>query len=148
MLIDIVGRNLPGASWRREDGSIVDDVHVGLQVRREPTGVVRGDAAHARWETTVVVVDQDGTLDFRGPAVHGKRGERFLYITWGTVGREGVFEMFRRAKLMLDGIPTDLVRGAAGDGALRLIADVDLTDECGGPRCARVERPHLTWSVA
>ena len=37
---------------------------------------------------------------FRGPAVHGKRGERFLYLTWGDVGPAGEFAMFRRAKLM------------------------------------------------
>ncbi len=25
----------------------------------------------------------DGSFDFRGPAVQGKRGERFIYLTWG-----------------------------------------------------------------
>ena len=55
-------------------------------------------------EVEVQVVDPTGVdgPDFRGPAVQGKRGERFLYLTWGDVGPDGEFEMFRRAKLMLD----------------------------------------------
>ena len=28
------------------------------------------------------------------------------------------------------------------------VSIVDLTDEHGGPRCARVDAPHLTWSLA
>jgi hypothetical protein len=75
MRLVIRGRDLPGAS---RPG--FDRIGVGLQVRSVPVGVVAGDAASAQWETEVSVVDDD----FRGPAVHGKRGERFVYLTWGT----------------------------------------------------------------
>ena len=93
-----------------------------------------------------LVVDEQGALDFRGPAVHGKRGERFLYLTWGDVGGDGSFEMFRRAKLMLNRIDPALVR-EADQGEVPLVATVELTDGRGGPRCARVDPPALTWSV-
>jgi Family of unknown function (DUF5990) len=132
--IVIEGRNLPGRVFAG-----YADVHVALQVRTDPLDPVPGDAASASWETEVQVVDGD----FRGPAVHGKRGERFLYLTWGSP-TGGDWGMFRRAKLMLHRIEPALV-AAAGEGTL--VASVSLTDEKGGPRCARVDPPAVRWSV-
>ena len=65
--------------------------------------------------------------------MQGKKGERFVYLTWGTVDGES-FTMFRRAKLMLADLPAD---------AVEVTVDVDLTDECGMPRCARLRPPAL-----
>jgi hypothetical protein len=124
------------------------NVHVGVQVRRDPDGLVPGDARSASWDVEVgLVVDRDGAIDFRGPAVHGTRGERFLYLTWGDVGDGGTFEMFRRAKLMLHRIEPSLVREADRQD-VALVATVELTDERGGPRCARVVPPAIIWSVS
>ena len=67
----------------------LSNVHVGVQVRSAPDQLVRADADDARWEVDASVV-ADGS-DFRGPAVHGKRGERFLWLTWGDVGEDGMF---------------------------------------------------------
>ncbi len=137
MRIVIDGRDLPG----RRFGSYAD-VHVALQVGRDPADPVPGDAGSARWEAEVRVVDGD----FRGPAVHGKRGERFLYLTWGSpAGRD--WGMFRRAKLMLDRVDPALVAEADGAGK-PLVATVSLTDEQGCPRCARVDPPAIRWSTA
>ena len=61
--------------------------------------MVRGDADNARWEIDVRAVVVDDLVDLRGPAVHGKKGERFLNLTWGDVGAGDSFAMFRRAKL-------------------------------------------------
>ena len=91
-------------------------------------------------------VAEDGALDFAGPAVHGRRGERFLYLTWGDVGSDGGFALFRRAKLMLDRVDPALVRSVEDDGQ-PLIGEISLTDDRGGPRCARVDQPALSWSV-
>ena len=131
MRLVIEGTNLPG----RTCGSY-RDIHVGLQLRREPVELVAADAAEARWEVDVEVVERDGERDFRGPAVQGKRGERFVYLTWGEV-RDGTFSMFRRAKLMLNDVPDTAVQA--------VLAQVDLTDECGMPRCARLMAPALEW---
>ena len=79
--------------------------------------------------------------------MHGKRGERFLYLTWGDVGPGESFAMFRRAKLMLDRVDPDLVTRAERSGRA-LVATIDLTDDKGGPRCARVDPPALTWALA
>ena len=132
MRLVIEGWNLPG----RDCGSY-RDIHVGTQIRRDPAELVPADAASATWELDVEVVDRNGARDFRGPAVQGRRGERFVYLTWGEL-RDGTFTMFRRTKLMLLDVP-DPDRS-------RVTARIDLTDECGMPRCARLRPPALTWS--
>lgn len=147
MRVVIVGTDLPGRAFCEPDGTPLPDVHVALQVRQAPEGLVAGDADEARWELDVrTVADDNGQLDFRGPAVHGKRGERFLYLTWGNVSADGSFSMFRRAKLMLNRIDDEIVRGAIDDDT-ELAATVNLTAESGGPRCARVDPPAIAWSV-
>jgi hypothetical protein len=141
----IDGVNLPGAVSCGADGSLLYNVHVGVQLGREPAQLVKADAAGARWELDVDVVGVDGGVDFRGPAVQGRRGDRFVYLTWGDVVADGGFEMFRRAKLMLDRIDPKVMEAAVGAGTLH--ARVDLTGDDGGPRCARVDPPAIAWSA-
>jgi hypothetical protein len=131
MRLIIEGANLPGRAC-----GPYRDIHVGLLVRREPMDLVAADSATAEWEVDVEVIERDGDRDFRGPAVQGKRGQRFVYLTWGEF-RDGTFSMFRRAKLMLDDVPDPAVES--------VVARVDLTDECGMPRCARLAAPALDW---
>ena len=123
----------------------MDNVHVGVQVGREPAQLIPADAPEMRWEVEVGVVRANGSVDFRGTPVQGKRGDRFVYLTWGHVDADGTFEMFRRAKLMLDRIAPEVVERAVK--ADRLGATVDLTGDDGGPRCARVDPPAIEWSV-
>jgi hypothetical protein len=79
--------------------------------------------------------------------VHGRRGERFLYLTWGDGDSAETFAMFRRAKLMLDAVDPALVRRALDSGQ-ELVATIDLTDDQGCPRCARVGPPALVWTAS
>jgi len=122
MRLVIRGHDLPG----RKCGPY-NDVHVGLQVGREPADLVPGDAGEATWITEIRI---DGT-DFRGPAVQGPKGDRFIYLTWGTL-TNGMFTMFRRAKLMLADLP---------EGLDVVTVEVHLTDATGMPRCARLSAP-------
>ena len=141
----ITGVNLPGRVFCRPDGSSMDNVHVGIQIRRDAAQLIRADVSEAAWETDVDVVPKDGVLDFRGPAVQGRVGARFIYLTWGNVHPDDGFEMFRRAKLMLDRVERSLLDPAMKAGCLDAV--VDLTDDRGGPRCARVDPPAVVWSV-
>lgn len=143
MRIVIEGHDLPGVGFV-SDGAALHNVHVGVQIGKGPVGLVRGDADGARWELDVPTVIADGRVDLRGPAVHGRKGERFLYLTWGDVGADGAFAMFRRAKLMIGDIEPEMLAAAARDDAV-LVASLSLTDERGGPRCARVEPPLIVW---
>ena len=133
MIIRIEGVDLPG----RHCGDY-DDIHVAVQRKREAFEEVPADAPAVTWilDITTKVAD-DGSIDFAGPFVQGKRGERFVYLTWGT-GSGGAFTMFRRGKIMLSDAP-------ATTGTV--VARVKLTDSCGMPLCARVKPPAITWSV-
>lgn len=148
MRLVIDGHDLPGAEFV-SGGALLRNVHVAVQVGKDPFQPIRADAESARWELDVGAVlgdGDDGRVDLRGPAVHGKKGERFLYLTWGDVARDGSFAMFRRAKLMVDDVDRDLLDAAArGEGTL--VGSVSLTDEHGGPRCARVRPPALSWRL-
>ncbi len=145
MLTSIVGFNLPGCVFGRPDGSLMNNVHVGIQVGREPAELVKADASEARWDFVIEAVIREGQPDFRGREVHGKRGDRFVYLTWGEVNHDDGFEMFRRAKLMLNRIDENVMQSAIAEG--RLLARIDLTSDDGGPRCARVDPPAIEWSV-
>jgi len=142
VLLEIHGHHLPGRAWCAADATLAN-VHVGIQVGREPAELIPGDASTATWTTELELVEREGVIDLRGPAVQGRRGARFVYLTWGDVGPDGGFTMFRRAKLMLD----DVLAVALPAGAERVVAAVDLTDEQGGPRCARLRPPALVLRV-
>ncbi|MEA3054749.1 MAG: hypothetical protein QOD30_181, partial [Actinomycetota bacterium] len=90
-----------------------------------------------RWSFEVTTkLDAEGNRDFGGPFVHGKKGERFVYLSWGDGSGES-FTMFRRAKLMLADAPD------AGS----VVARIRLTDGKGMPMCARLRPPALAWST-
>ena len=145
MEVVIEGRELPGKSCRMGD-SRRGNVHVGVQRRNEVVELVPGDAPEATWTFAVDVIDTDGDPDFRGPFVHGPRGERFLYLSWGTVGPGGKFEMFRRAKLNLSNVDPELIGAAQAPGA-QLVGRLGLTAPDGTPVAATVKAPTLEWSA-
>jgi hypothetical protein len=119
------------------------NIHVGLQVGSRPDGLVPGDSTTAQWTTDVRVIENEDGRDFRGPAVQGRRGERFLYLTWGELTGND-FAMFRRAKLMLDDLPRSC-DSTGGDDEVTVL--VELTDPHGEPICARVHEPLARWVV-
>jgi Family of unknown function (DUF5990) len=143
----IHANDLPGRNCAPDDAPMsYENVHVGLQRGREPYDLVPGDAANATWEVEVTTKrGRDGGIDVGGPFAQGKAGERFFYLTWGTIDDDGTFNMFRRAKLMLSDIDADVLAcAAAGEGALT--AHLGLSDGRGLPVCARV-RPHqVSWT--
>lgn len=144
MLIRIEGVRLPG---RRFDTH--HNVHVGVQWRGRPAEVLEvcpGDAAAAEWTVECTAAKLvDDRLDLRGPHIEGSPGQRFIYLSWGDVDDAGAFTMFRRAKLWLDGIDAATARAALATG--QLTARLELSDAQGGPLCASVRPPLVTWSA-
>ncbi|MFG2573394.1 DUF5990 family protein [Streptomyces sp. NPDC048481] len=144
--VDLPGLTLPGSA----DGEVParDNVHVAVQRRDRPAELLDpqpGDAPSATWTLECTAsTSADGT-EVRGPYVQDRLGRRFVYLSWGTVDASGVFSMFRRAKLMLDVVPDDVLAAAAREGLL--VGRLGLTDARGGPLCARVEPPHITWTA-
>ncbi|MGH3531261.1 MAG: DUF5990 family protein [Mycobacterium sp.] len=129
------GGNFPGYS----------NIHVGVQRknrREEWLALYPGDAATAVWTLECTV---DGK-DVRGPYIQGPPGGRFIYLSWGTVDDTGGFTLFRRAKLMLQDVPTDVLHSATTSGLL--VGRLGLTDAKGNPLCARVRPPQISWTAA
>jgi hypothetical protein len=138
MRVEVRGVELPGRRFDCYDG-----VQVGMRVGKEDVGLVPGDAAEARWETDVRVRElDDGGFDFTGPAVAGRRGDRSVKLVW----LDGGGQLFRAAKLRLDRVPADVVAAAVRDDG-RLVATVRLTDAHGGPTCASVPEPLISWAA-
>jgi hypothetical protein len=148
MDVRIVGVDLPGRTCAdpRPGGLEYANVHVGVQRRKDVVDLVPADVPDAEWNLTVDTVTKDGALDQRGPFVHGKRGDRFLYLSWGTVDDADHFEMFRRAKLMFGAVPDELLRTAQAPGH-RLVGTVRMQHDDGMPRCAAVRPPVIEWTV-
>jgi len=144
--IRIEASDLPGRrAGAAADALRLGNVHVGVQRKAEVVHRVPVDAPEAIWQFEVTSRQVDGLLDVGGSWVHGRPGARFIYLSWGAV-IDDQFEMFRRAKLMFGDIPTELLR-AAHDGAGVLVGRLPLTDAKGGPLCARVRPPNITWTV-
>ena len=143
--IRIVGHTLPGRSFCEHA-----HVHVGVQgaSRGEVLDPVPGDAPQAVFTFSIGVVrGADGALDFRGPFVQGKRGARFLYLSWGDLLPDGQFRMFRRAKLLLSALTESEIADRLAPGTM-LEAVVKLTGRRGGPICALLRPPDIHWRIA
>lgn len=112
----------------------------------DPAAWVSAEAREATWETHLEVRGQGGAPRFRGPAVNGPPNERFLYLTW--IGRKSgaAPAMFRRAKLRLDAVPSDVLAKSLRSGLL--VGRLGLTAADGMPVCASVRPPAITWSSA
>jgi hypothetical protein len=128
------GRNFPGYS----------NVHIGMQTKRRPPELLNLQPGDATMVTWTIDCEVNGP-DVRGPYIQGGPGDRFIYLNWGSVDGDGRMDMFRRAKLMLDGVPDSVLAKAAKSGLL--VGRVGLTDVKGQPLCAAVRPPMIEWSV-
>jgi hypothetical protein len=148
MQVTIEGFDLPGrCCGPNPDGGVYENVHVGLRCRKDAIELTPGDAETARWDFDITVKPgSTSAIDFGGPFVHGRRGERCVYLQWGTVDATG-FTLFRAAKLKLDEIDRRVIDSATRPGH-RLVARIGLTDAKGHPRCASVKPPNIEWSAA
>lgn len=148
-MIQVEGRNLPGLRCSPGPSAVeYENIHVGIGQRFGSEQLVRGDAPSACWRFDVRVIPVgDGSFDFRGPLVSGKRRDRFLYLNWGTISDDGGFHPFRRAKVDLTAIDSGLLARAFEANA-ELHCAVELTDAKGNPTCARLKADLTSWHVA
>jgi hypothetical protein len=148
VLIRIEGSNLPG----RYCGPGPDfpdghhNVHVAVQGRKgkqDLFGLLAADAKTATWKIDGDLLMPPPRWDCRGPQIHGSPAKRFIYLTWGVIGADSQFTMFRRAKLWLDVVPADVIEAASKSGLL--IGRLRLSDDDGWPVCASVRPPRIAW---
>lgn len=137
--------NLPANGFEGFDGRKA--IRVELQTREGMQPGTAGGAGGLSFETAMTVKRlPEGTLDFAGPAVNGKRGERFFYLSWSGVRGPGR-EMFRRAKIHLRTVSAELLDRAGRTGCL-LQASIHALARDGGPACASVPLLGGGWVVA
>jgi hypothetical protein len=150
VLIRIEAHDLPGrscgSSLERPEGH--HGIEVGVQRKNKPgelMGQVSAGVQSVTWELEATPVSSN-VADFTGPYISGPPGGRFIYLSWGVVEEPGSFEMFRRAKIMFDGIPADVLATAQKSGVL--VGRLGLTDPKGNPTCAAVRPPLIEWTSA
>ncbi|MER6437882.1 DUF5990 family protein [Streptomyces sp. NPDC001185] len=144
--VDLPGRTCPAPA----DAAFpaYRNIHVAVQRRDRPAELLDpqpGDAPSATWTLPCTATASPAGTRVQGPYVQDRLGRRFVYLSWGTVDEPGVFTMFRRAKLMLDAVPPEVLAAAAREGLL--VGRLGLSDAHGHPLCARVEPPHITWTA-
>jgi hypothetical protein len=147
--IRIEGSDLPGRSCGAAPGFPgYENIHVGVQRRNRPgelLEMIPGDAPSAVWSLDCDVVTARDGIDCKGPYIQGRPHERFIYLSWGAVDGAGAFNMFRRAKIWLDGADPKTVAAAQRSGTL--VARLGLTDAKGHPVCASVRPPLVEWAA-
>jgi hypothetical protein len=150
MQIRIEGSDLPGRRCAGGgDFPGYDNIHVGVQRRNrrdELLALHAADAPSAAWTFDATVSAGAVGRDVRGPYIQGGPGQRFIYLSWGTIEPGATFTLFRRAKLFLADIEPDTIAAAERSG--RLVARLGLTDAKGHPVCARIRPPAVQWSAA
>ncbi len=140
--IEIWCRKLPGTRFNERV-----NVRLGLQLGDEVVNDIAGNSLGAKFTAVVDVFESHGEhrLDFRGPAVHGKPGDRFIYLSWGErMGND--WQMFRRAKLKVTA-PLNLLAHQAIESQLPVVAEIDMTDDRGEPLCGSIKSNDVRWSV-
>jgi hypothetical protein len=148
VIVEIRGLNPPGRRCNpAPEHGPYEDVYVGLGRYTDPVALLPGDTEDATWRFEVRVVKKDGGLDYGGPQVDGKRGDRYIYLNWLNREPDGELRLFRRGKVMLDGLDPDLVDRAESTGAA-LTCTVDLTNDRGRPTTGFF-RPHqVDWRLS
>jgi hypothetical protein len=134
----IVGSDLPGSTCgpSSDQPGGYSHIHLGIQRGREVIDLVAADEAKAVFEFDVDI--RNGRL--AGPFIHGRQGQRFVYLSWGQLIDDD-FRMFRRAKLHVDHLDPAQVDGQVVEGK------VTLTDGRGHPLCASVRPPRIVWTI-
>ncbi|MYW13922.1 monooxygenase [Streptomyces sp. SID2563] len=150
LLLHIEGSHLPGRSCPAGPGFPgYENIHVGVQRKDRPgelLGPTPGDAPGARWTLECTAAEDAEGVAVRGPYVQNRLGGRFVYLSWGTVDADGLFTMFRRAKLMFADVDPAVLAAAVRSG--HLTARLPLSDAEGRPLCARVRPPVIEWSAS
>jgi len=85
-------------------------------------------------------------VDFAGEHVHGRRGDRFIYLSWGLPDQTEPFVMFARAKIKLAQISPDLLERAL-EHRQGLRAELQATDGKGQPASGTINPPAIRWSI-
>lgn len=117
----------------------------GLQSKRGVDDPVQASTS-AEFRVEVEVRTGDDGFDFAGDHAHGRRGDRFIYLSWGVPDQTEPFVMFARAKIKLAHIPPALLQQAV-DRQQPLRAELQATNAQGQPASGTINPPAVDWSI-
>lgn len=100
----------------------------------------------AEFRVQIEVRSSNEGLDFAGDHVHGRRGDRSMYLSWGVAEATEPFVLFARAKIKLAHIPADLVELAVQQRR-PLQADLEATNARGQPASGTINAPAISWRL-
>lgn len=142
--VRLICENWPLDGFAGFDGR--QDIQVELSTRNGPeAGTPHGTSAVAWTTESILKPLPDGSVDFAGPAVEGKRGERFFYLSWSSRTFHGR-ERFRRTKIPLWKLTADQLKHLQTTGGT-LTARISALARDGGPACATVPLLGGGWQV-
>ena len=142
--VSLICEGLPAHRFTGCDGR--SGIRVEMQMKEGHQAGTGSGKDTLKWTTEITAkLGVDGALDFAGAAVHGKRGERFFYLSWSGE-RGGQRGMFRRMKIHLRSVTEAQVAQAAKSGGA-LVARVHAVAKDGGPACASVPLLGGVWNV-
>ncbi|MEL7156812.1 MAG: DUF5990 family protein [Actinomycetota bacterium] len=128
----------------------------GPQCRRDVEDFTEASATTAFEIAIELVAGPDGAVDFKGPYVHGRKGDRFLYLSWGLPDGTAPFVMFARAKLKLSDLPDEVlarlrqaeeVADRGDDTGPVLVAELEATNHKGQPASGTIRPPAVSWRI-
>ena len=134
----IAGKQLPGATCTGPD-----TIFIGIQRSKEVVDAVPSRTPAPSFHAEVDLVETDDIQDYRGPFVHGPKGDRFLYLAW-IDGPGG--PLVARIKIRLGDIAPALIAEAVAAGQ-PLVGSLSLSDAQGRPRSGSVRPPEIAWAV-
>jgi hypothetical protein len=109
----------------------------------------RGKGTDLRFDVRLSIRDTANEIepDFRGAAVQGPRGQRFIYINSGVYAGQAGTQWARRLKVPLSGITREMVERLLADPRSLLEARVPGSARDGGPNAATVKQ-FAGWKLA
>lgn len=120
---------------------------LGIQCRKEVEQVVAAGAGRASFTFDLQLFVEGDAIDLRGPFVHGRKGDRFLYLCWGRPGPAEPFVQHARAKLKFEDLPPGVLDQLLADDGLELVATVEATNPKGAEASGTLRPPAVTWEL-
>jgi hypothetical protein len=118
-------------------------VRFGLQAGREVDDHVPATGTTV-FHAEIEIVGGEVGSDFRGRHVRGRKGDRFLYLSWGAPDTLEAFVMLARAKIKLGDIPAELLDEVTRRNGV-LVCELQATNDRGQPASGSIRPPAVAW---
>lgn len=122
-----------------------EQIHIGIQRGDQVIEAVPVNEEGVAFEPSFHVSPMpDGKANFLGPYAKGSPAQRFFYLSWVVMDKEGQVTTFGRTKIHLSHLSWTQVEQAVRSGR-GLSVTVSLTDKRGKPRLGTIRGEDVRW---